>query len=87
MRKEDYKIRIIFMLALLLIPFSLNAHPGAKDRFGGHWDHKRNQYHCHEQRCTPPICSVQRSDYRCDNQYYGQGNYAPGGRNDPARYR
>jgi hypothetical protein len=60
------------------------AHPGALDRFGGHWDHKRNVYICHLAKCTPPQCS-NNYDYRCDNQYYGKGNYAPGGRNNTAR--
>ena len=71
-------------IVLIISSASAIAHPGALDRYGGHWDHKRNVYICHRAGCSPPQCSV-NYDYRCDNRYYGKGNYGPGGRNNYAR--
>lgn len=85
--EEMNKILKILLILYFMLPGDLLAHPGAKDRYGGHWDHKRNEYHCHSSTCVPPSCAMRESDYRCGNRYYGERNYAPGGRNDPAKYR
>ena len=84
---KKYFILACIKLSVLITFEAASAHPGGKDKYGGHWDHKRNEYHCHSATCTPPSCSSASSDYRCGNQYYGQGNYAPGGRNNPNRYQ
>ncbi len=42
---------LLLIMILLSSPLSASSHPGGLDRYGGHYDHKTGEYHCHRRSC------------------------------------
>ncbi len=61
--------KILFLLAILFIPFGLSAHPGNTDSYGCHtcktncpkWGLDYSEYHCHASKGVPQPIEPVRS--------------------------